>query len=956
MQRAVLACGVAVCVWTAPALAQIPTQQDTTVKSPLEQMRARLRSLRPIGAPDSVPVGDSLRAPAQQIRVNGMADPRDARAGQSPALTRDSIWEALVRLPGFNATEYKSDTAAFRADSGNLNLRGNALVSRDGQQVEAGAITYSDSISLVCGYGKPRVSGTGTATPLESDSLCYDIERRYGVARGATTSISEGALWRMYSTTLVTRGDDYYSNGATFTDCDLPWDHLHYAFSAKKVLAKRNNILVARDVTLRFADVPVFWLPFMVQSLSQGRRSGVLMPRFGVNDIARTSQRYSRRIEDVGFYWAINDFMGSEVAFGWMSNNWTELRSSFDYNYLDKFIRGGATLRRFWKSEGGTELTVASRNSWEPNERTRMSADVNYSTSSSFVKRNTFDPRELNRSIDSNFSMNRRFDWASLTFGSSRRQFLTDNTVTQVFPSLALNLSSVTLFQPTGAETKWYNNATLSGSAEGRRDGTTIGDASTSPSAQSRHGTNASVRGSFTLGKFSLNQSFTVNDARTDERTIPLVTVDSVRVLPGSAERSNRWGVDLSFQQRLVGTSTISPRLGLSGESLRNDKTQNQTLASPTQLTFGVGTQVDMYRILATPVGPFAALRHKFSPGVSYNYSPKPKADSLQSAVFGGVANKLEQNNLSFSLNQTFEAKYKDSRDSSQISAAESAVDTATGPRPSQNVRTVQLLSISTSAVAYDFVQAREFGTGIQATTITNDFHSDLLQGFQFGIVHDLFRPVTRTDGEPATVADRVFDPRLTNVNASFGISGNSWLFRILHLGKRDSMPVGRGELGNPALAAQAGVAVDRTQEEFGMVGTRRRNAIGTQSGAVGSWTANLRYSLVRPRSTSTTEFNNTLYRPAISGQQVTGTLNFQPTANWTAAWETGYSITDGRFSDHNLMLTRKLHDWDANFVFVKAQNGNFSFQFNVALRANPDIKLDWSQNDIANPTTSRFR
>ena len=90
---------------------------------------------------------------------------------------------------------------------------------------------------------------------------------------------------------------------------------------------------------MRFADVPVFWLPFMVQSLSQGRRSGVLMPRFGINDIARTSSRYNRRIEDVGFYWAINDYLGAEVTGDWWANNYTSLNLGFDYNVLSRFLR-----------------------------------------------------------------------------------------------------------------------------------------------------------------------------------------------------------------------------------------------------------------------------------------------------------------------------------------------------------------------------------------------------------------------------------------------------------------------------------------------------------------------------------------------------------------------------------------------------------------------------------------
>jgi hypothetical protein len=78
----------------------------------------------------------------------------------------------------------------------------------------------------------------------------------------------------------------------------------------------------------------------------------------------------------------------------------------------------------------------------------------------------------------------------------------------------------------------------------------------------------------------------------------------------------------------------------------------------------------------------------------------------------------------------------------------------------------------------------------------------------------------------------------------------------------------------------------------------------------------------------------------------LTTNFNFQPTENWGLRWSTGYSFTTSQFTDHILSLTRTLHDWDANFDFVKAQNGNFSMQFRVQLRANPDIKLDYSQTD----------
>jgi lipopolysaccharide assembly outer membrane protein LptD (OstA) len=892
----------------------------------------------------------------------GGAGNRGRGAAQPAAIDRDSIWQALLKLNGYNATEYKSDTATFRADSSNLQLKGNALVSRDGQELSAGRITYSDSISLACGFDHPKVSGTGTDTPLESDSLCYDIQNRYGMAKGATTSISEGANWQLYSATVYTRGDAVYGLTNKFTDCDLPWGEKHYTFEAKRIKAVRGNTLVARDVTLKFKDVPVFWLPFMVQSLSQGRRSGILMPRFGINDIARTSTRYSRRIEDVGFYWAISDYMGAEVAMDWMSDNWTALRASYDYNFLKQFIRGGFTARQFWKDEGGRDLTLASQNSWDPNERTHLNANVNFATSSEFVRSRTFDPRELNRSIDSNLSMNRRLNFGSLTLGASRKQYLTDKTVNQTLPNFSFNLSPVTLFSALPGEESWYSNATYTASVSARREQNVIDTlTNTNPTAQTRRTGGGTFQGSFSLGKLSFTQSYSNDSERLDLRHIPSTKEDSVITLPGATTSSNRWNIGANYQKNIIGSTYISPGLTLGGESLSNAKTGDRTVSAPTRLTFQTTLHSDAYGVYHVGAGPFQAFRHKISPEVSYNYSPKPVADSLQRIAFASLGSTVEQNRLEIRLSQSFEAKYKPDRGGSSAPTIKS--DTATAdssgqPRHLDAARTINLLSVSTSAVAYDFVQAREFGTGIRSTTLSNDFHSDLLQSFNFSITHDLYRNTVPADGSRPTVADRTFAPHLSQVSANMTFSGNSWLFRVLRLGRRDSMPAVRGEPGTtPTQPAEGGVPVNRTQEEFGMVGTRNRYGQSQSSGPTGSWTASVRYNLTRPRDEQALVPENSLYQLNGSDQTMNLTMAFQPTANWTAHWETAYSFTRGQFNDHLLTLTRRLHDWDANFVFSKAQNGNFSFQFNISLRANPDIKLDWSQNERSNGTlpNSRF-
>jgi hypothetical protein len=138
---------------------------------------------------------------------------------------------------------------------------------------------------------------------------------------------------------------------------------------------------------------------------------------------------------------------------------------------------------------------------------------------------------------------------------------------------------------------------------------------------------------------------------------------------------------------------------------------------------------------------------------------------------------------------------------------------------------------------------------------------------------------------------------------------------------------------------------VRRTEADFGVLGANRRREQPPRA-PTGSWNATFNYTLFRPRDQEGSG--------GLENQMLTANISFQPTQNWAVQWNTGYNFTDGEFTDHILSLTRMMHDWDANFDFVKAQNGNFSFQFRVQLRANPDIKLDYEQRDI--PGAGRTR
>ena len=47
------------------------------------------------------------------------------------------------------------------------------------------------------------------------------------------------------------------------------------------------------------------------------------------------------------------------------------------------------------------------------------------------------------------------------------------------------------------------------------------------------------------------------------------------------------------------------------------------------------------------------------------------------------------------------------------------------------------------------------------------------------------------------------------------------------------------------------------------------------------------------------------------------------------------------------MQLQRELHDWRAIFGFTQSTNGNFAFNFTIALKAEPDIKFDYNRATV---------
>jgi hypothetical protein len=898
--------------------------------------------------------GDSARAaaPLADTAAGHAAGGAPIRFGAAPVAgvipASDSVVARLLALEGYVVTEYQAANARFDGESGQLDLVGEPRLARGQESMEADSLLrYDQRTSIVCGYGKPVLTGTGS-DPVSSDQVCYDVNRQVGVAMGARTTFTQQGTWFVHGTELYTSGTNrLYCSATSFTSCDL--DEPHYHFSASELKVVHESVMVARNVTIKFGDVPVLWLPFMIQSLKPDRRSGLLTPTLGLQHVVRTSKGYRREIRDIGFYWALNDHLGLTTALDWQSGGYMALNGRLQYRWLRQFLNGDISFRRYWMAEGNTNFALSGNTNWQPGERTTLRASMNYSSSNDLVRRYSADPEELNRSIASKVGLSHRFGWGNFSLNGNRQQHLSNDHVDLTFPSVSLSLNPVTLFPATG-DARWYNNATWRSSANFTARSRTVNLLLPSEHGQNTSSLQGGVNSQFTMGKLSWSSDFNFNeDVRQDRPTwydpMPRDTanVDSL-AYRREVSQTMTWSTGLSYTQRLIENTHLSPSISLRG-GLRMPRPDSAGVTygrveEPTRLTMGASLRTNLFGFWPG-VGPYSRIRHRIEPSLRYSYSPVPTVTEQQRRAFGTAYDLLkETNELSLTVSQTFEAKPKASAEATGTAAEETEVGAFgdTPPRRTTQIQPITLLSVSSSALLYNFARAREGEYGLTTTQMNHTIRSDLLRELSLSVGHDLFREEPGAEGMRA---QRSFSPHLRSVTAQFSLSSESWPFRLFRSG-------GAGDGEEKGNSAPADSLAGDEQNDFtrsvipGRSGRSNLFAAGGQG--VGSWRGGFSYSLTRPGAGMAGEEN----------QMITADITFQPTENWNVSWRTGYSFTLNEFSNHTLTLSRDLHRWRAGFNFVRTQYGSFAFHFNVQLLDNPDIKVDYDQRSLPPPTQFR--
>lgn len=953
-----------------------------------------VRPTRPTSIPRRAPNDTSSKADSTR---GDSAGTREIVKWAEP----DSITSALLAKVGYTATRYQGINVNFDATKRILYLEGNptigrAAVGRGGTLLVGDTITYNDSTKVIVALGDTLVlrdPSRGSADVIAIGRMTYNVDERRGTVTNISTSIESGEQWFVHGSVAAFRNDTtggkstaFYARNGIITSCDDSVPDYHFASQEIKLISK--NIMVARPAVLYIGDVPVFYLPFIFQDMRSGRRSGMLTPRFGVGEIFRNSPSYRRHLENLGYYFALNDYTDAQISLDWRSGasatssdpGWVRINGEWRYRWLNRFLTGRIGVSRLAQRDGTSNTAVSWGHQQDFSQTTHLTTDINYVTSTTLQRQNTFDPRQALATISSHANYQQQFGPASMSIGGSRTQYPGRDDVTQDFPNF-------TISTPTLALARWLEwtpslNVNNSEQLKVKRLGEfafglrNVGGAidSTQLTANSRL-TNLSFGTPLKIFGFSLNNSLSVVDQENNQpQRIPIVNPDDPtqttdRVFGRTFSTQLDWNTGFSLPTLLQSTLKLSPGISLQNVDghaffVRTEQTGGRYVHQSKRPSYSLSASPTFFGLFPGIFG-VSRFRHSVSPQITYSYAPAKSVSREYLAALNinprDYLGSFAANQVTLNVSQVIEAKMK-SKDT--VNAEEG--------------RKVKLLAIGMSPLSYDFERKRKTGhSGFTQDAFGYTLNSDLLPGFNLGVNYSLFQ------GNPNSDSSK-FKPFRTDVNASFSFNGNSGVFgaiaRIFGRAVPNTSPQ------TERLGQNADDALDQRVASIPVAGgSNRSNLYSVPS--TQAWQGSFTFTSSRQRPPTGNgvivfqdpktlcqgflpasplsydlcilqQSQNPTNAAPITGitagapfvrvpsrENLTSSMSFHLTPKWSGGWQTTYDFQTQRFASHAVTLQRELHDWRSIFAFTRTPTGNFSFNFFIALNAQPDIKFNYDKS-----------
>lgn len=316
-----------------------------------------------------------------------------------------------IQFPGYvisDSLEYSARTIDYSVEHNRAVMHDNATAKYLGYVLTSAGITYYRQEQYVSAEGRPDSAGALTDTPIFTDKngqelkgriIEYDLKSGAGVVADGRSKYETGYM--AFRRVKRVAADTLYVEDGTYTTCDIA-ESPHYWFAGKQMKLIMDDKLIIKPITAYLHKIPVFWFPFYVFPITQGRQSGFLTPRYG------SSRQDGRYLSNMGYYVAPSEYWDYRVAGtlrernGWLVKNWM--------NYNVRYLMTGSAYMSFEDRSGGSrQWILQASHSHTVSPTLQITGDANFQ-SSQFSRNNSYNIYErLNRDMRSSLTVTKRW-------------------------------------------------------------------------------------------------------------------------------------------------------------------------------------------------------------------------------------------------------------------------------------------------------------------------------------------------------------------------------------------------------------------------------------------------------------------------------------------------------------------------------------------------------------------
>ncbi len=713
----------------------------------------------------------------------------------------------------------------------------------------------------------------------EGFTIAYNFESRRGRMTLTDTEIEQGFYHG--KTAKKMENDVLYLADGWYTTCDNP-DHPHFHFYSPRMRVVPKSSVSAAPIYLYIMDVPVFVIPFGVFPAQSGRRSGFITPTFG------ESADRGRFLTNLGYYWAINDYMDLATTADWYTKGGWKLDADLAYNLRYRFS-GAINASTSYTYSGERDdpqrteqrdYRLFVRHSQEIDPTSRIDVNFNYMTGQYYQATSLDFDQLLTQNIVSNATYSKRWEGTnnSMTVNVNRDHNIRTDEVRWILPNISFNRTTSYPFRGDsrsrrpGQPYRWYEliGYTYSGNA----------------------------------------QNFITTTLQIEEQDTSLVT---------DYRSGATHAVNISASQR-EGFITYTPNIRYNevwfterierywDEADSAEATRTERGFFPVRhFTTGISFQTTIYGIFQPRIGPVTGIRHTVTPNISYNYRPdfsstwwgyydyfenpetgeRIKYNRYERQPFSG-APRGEQQMISFSVGNLFEMKTQ-------------PADTT------EDERRYQLLNLNFST-GYNFVADSLRFSDISANFRTSIGNFSFSGGASFS-VYAFDREVGRT------------------VNRfQFDETGSLLRFQDFRISMSTSLRGGSNSTRLPYDFQDLVYPMNPYANDIRYYDYHHRPAVGVP------WDISLTWDF---------GYNQRDPRTIRRRSTIRANVNINLTEKWHIRASGGYDIFQDEFTQPAITITRDLHCWEMYFSWVPTGfNQHYRFEVRVKASHLRDLKV----------------